>query len=275
MSYQHFAATFATRNKSVALEEAVRAGAAGDVDLASFKTACEGRLSKGQFRLIVAVDEITEDLQRSIEYLNENSTDAVVFIALELGYLKRGDVEILVPRTFGAEVEVGGKGPKSTTKVRWTAEQLEEAVASINDTKSREFVRALLDHAKSHGATVKGGTGAAPSAGFYYPVGGVQRSLWSLYARPDDPVVAINFGSISNVSKEITKAAYGELSGSPAIMSALDGGFDDVAAKYPEIAVLAMSDDPAATPALLKFFGKVMVTPQPTNATPIADGSKN
>ena len=122
---------------------------------------------------------------------------------------------------------------------------------------------------------MKGGTGAAPSAGFYYPVAGVQRSLWSLYVRPDDPAVAIKFGSISNVSKEITKAAYGELAGSPAIMSVLDGGFDDVAAKYPEISVSALNNDPTAAPAWLKFFGKAMVTPPPTSATPIADGAKH
>ena len=87
--------------------------------------------------------------------------------------------------------------------------------------------------------------------------------------------MAINFGSISNVSKEITKAACGELAGSPAIMSVLDGDFDDVATNYPEISVSALNNDPTAAPALLKFFGKAMLTPPPTSATSIADGAKH
>ena len=220
-TYDDFAATFAKCNQSVALEDAVEAGAGAVLDAEAFRANTGSRLAKGEFRLVIAVDEINDDLQRAVEFLNENSTGNIVFFALEVGYFRQGEVEILAPRTFGHEVEIAGKGPVSTTKPRWTADQVTEAVLELPDAAARTLIAALLAHAKAHGAVQKGGTGQAPSAGFYYPVAGLQRSLWSLYVRPDNPVIALNFGSISNVSSTIAEAAYGQLASSPALTAAV------------------------------------------------------
>lgn len=122
----NFAAPFAKRNKSVALEVAVEAAAGAPLDAAAFRENVSTRLRLGQLRLVVAVDEIHDDLRRAVEFLNENSTDNVVSFALEIGYFKQGSFEILVPRTFGHEVEVAG-----TINTRWTAEEVEQAVAEL------------------------------------------------------------------------------------------------------------------------------------------------
>ena len=231
--YDDFAATFAKRNQSIALEAAVEAAAGAALDADAFRQNIASRLTKGQFRLVIAVDEIHDDLRRAVEFLNENTTNNLVFFALEIGYFKQDAVEVLVPRTFGHEVEDAGKGPTSTTKPRWTAEQVAQAVHDLPDTSARALATELLDHAKKHGAVQKGGTGQVPSAGFYYPVAGVQRSLWSLYVRPDNPVIALNFGSINNVSPVIAQTAYDQLAHSPALMAAVNGSFVEVATKYP------------------------------------------
>jgi hypothetical protein len=88
------------------LEEDV-ARALGDdpsFERGTFRQAVEENLQSGNFTLVVAVDSITEALEGSILYLSEHTGATARVVAMELGYLAHGDVEVLVPRTFGLEV---------------------------------------------------------------------------------------------------------------------------------------------------------------------------
>lgn len=70
------------------------------------------------FRLVFAVDEITEDLKRAVEYLNAHTVDGTEVIVLELGYSRVGDVESsspLVRRGGGAE-QAGQQGQASVDR---------------------------------------------------------------------------------------------------------------------------------------------------------------
>jgi hypothetical protein len=88
------------------LEEDV-AHALGDehaFDRGAFRQAVQENLQNGNFTLVVAVDTITEALEGSILYLSEHTGPTARVVAMELGYLAHGDVEVLIPRTFGLEV---------------------------------------------------------------------------------------------------------------------------------------------------------------------------
>lgn len=61
-------------------------------------------VSDGRIDLCLAVDRIDGDLRRLVEYLNATTRDDVRVTALQLVYASHGDVEILVPSTYGGEL---------------------------------------------------------------------------------------------------------------------------------------------------------------------------
>lgn len=67
-------------------------------DADDFRRTVARNLDEGTFRLVFAVDEITEDLKRAVEYLNAHTVDGTTAVVLELDYSKVGDIEILVPQ---------------------------------------------------------------------------------------------------------------------------------------------------------------------------------
>jgi hypothetical protein len=209
-SYEDFDVAFTAR-AGTSLLDAVSAAAGSGVDAGVLRAAVEDRLAKGAFRLVVAVDQITPELRRSVEYLNEHLSDLVLFMALELGYLKSDGVEILIPQTYGAELESVKRHRAASPAHRWTADDVVAAVAAIPDEAERSFVEGLLRHADGRQAVVKGGVGASPSAGYYYLVAGKRRSVWSLYVKPEGPVIALNPGSVQNAAPHLAEAMAGEL----------------------------------------------------------------
>jgi hypothetical protein len=95
-----FANRFEARH-GAALWDAV-AGIAGEgFDREAFGQRVAENLGAGRFRLVVVVDRISDALRETILYLNDHLDRAV--LALELAYLRDGDVEMLLPRVFGAE----------------------------------------------------------------------------------------------------------------------------------------------------------------------------
>ena len=62
-------------------------------------------LEAGEFRLVLAVEAIPEELRETVRFLNVHSTPGLEVLALELAWRRDGDVEILVPHTWGEQVE--------------------------------------------------------------------------------------------------------------------------------------------------------------------------
>jgi hypothetical protein len=60
-------------------------------------------LKTGRLRLVIAVDAMTEELKRTVTYINGHSGGSFELLALELEYIKDADVEILVPTVYGEE----------------------------------------------------------------------------------------------------------------------------------------------------------------------------
>lgn len=119
-TYEQFDAAFANR-AGTPLLDSVSAAAGATIDAATLRTAVAERLSTGAFRLVMAVDQITDELRRSVEYLNQHLSDSVLVIALELGYLNQNGVELLVPHTYGAELESRKRHSPAVATRRWTA----------------------------------------------------------------------------------------------------------------------------------------------------------
>lgn len=107
ISYEEFDRLFARSLQGKSLADAIRA-ALGESEGADwreedFRAAVTHNLRAGRFTLIIAVDHITDELKRIVPYINTHTLPEVQFIALEVGYVKDGDVEIIQPLTYGQE----------------------------------------------------------------------------------------------------------------------------------------------------------------------------
>jgi hypothetical protein len=66
-------------------------------------SAVEDNLMSGSMRLVIAVDEITDELKRIVSYLNPHTTTNVELLALEMRRAVDEGVEVLVPAIYGEE----------------------------------------------------------------------------------------------------------------------------------------------------------------------------
>ena len=130
----------------------------GGVDLTSIETA-KGPLSLSvttnlelsQFTLLLAVDEINEPLKQMVVYFNKK-TDATTRVALiELARHSVGEIEILIPQTFGYEAlkpQVDAYEQRNPwTKEEFAAWLLTNEPSSL--TKFEAVMKTLEDFTKS------------------------------------------------------------------------------------------------------------------------------
>jgi hypothetical protein len=100
MSYDDFAQR-ASAKLGRLLPEALAAVAEGEFESDAFHQAVASNLAAGRFRLVIVIDEISEELRDAVLYLNDQTQTE--FFALELGYLSDNGLEILVPAAYGQE----------------------------------------------------------------------------------------------------------------------------------------------------------------------------
>lgn len=100
MSFADFSDRFEARAGTLLMEVVAEIAGEG-FDEESFQAQVAENPHAGRFRLVVAVDKITEALKQTIVYLNDQLDGAV--LALELAYLRDGEVEMLVPAVYGEE----------------------------------------------------------------------------------------------------------------------------------------------------------------------------
>jgi hypothetical protein len=116
----------------------------------------------------------------------------------------------------------------------------------------------LMVHADTNQATFNGGTGAEPSAGFYYPTRVGRRSLWSLYATKSRPSISLNIALVSGVDEDIARRFIDELRRVPAIDAALLDDDDALLRKYPALHLDAIAEPADAADGLIEALNVVV-----------------
>lgn len=99
-AFEEFAARVSDR-LDTDLVGAMGEAAAEDFDPVAWTEAVDGNLRSGTFRLVVAVDALTDALCQTVLYLNERC--AFPLVAAELRLVTEQGVEVLVRRLFGEE----------------------------------------------------------------------------------------------------------------------------------------------------------------------------
>jgi hypothetical protein len=121
-------------------------GAEGDEAL-SLRATLSDNLAAGRFNLVLAVDAINDGLRRIIEFLNDRTAAELSVMAVELRYAKHGDVEMLVPTVFGAEL-AQVKVDRSDKRPQWTEADLHDYMSS-QWPRSATALSAFLDAARA------------------------------------------------------------------------------------------------------------------------------
>jgi hypothetical protein len=102
MELAEFEAAFAARAGSSPID-GFRAARIEGWDEATYRNRLADNLAHGRFRILIAVDRISPELRGIIEYVNSQPGD-LRLVALELPYFADGEVQVLVPETYGDEL---------------------------------------------------------------------------------------------------------------------------------------------------------------------------
>ena len=252
MPYDEFVSGWQARSNGRALLDTVVDATEQGIEAEDFRQTVTQHLNDGDFTLIIAVDEITTELKRAVEFLNVATRDEVTVLAMELQYLKDGGLEILIPRTYG--VPLGeAKGRTTGSALKWDAESFGRELATLPDGQ-REALERLLDHGARHGHHPWYGQGKRPGMSYYYRVAGQPVSLFQIYLWPSGNNVTACVGAV-NSAKHLGSAQameyLGGLRAIPEIAPHVAHLDQDSLNKYPTIPVTGVLDDPTVVDRFL------------------------
>ena len=220
--------------------------AAGDTEVEGdeFRERVADNLRRGAFRLVFAVDEISEDLKRAVEYLNGHTLDELEVVVLELGYSKVDDLEILVPTRFGEE---GARRKHVARRPRWDETTFFEALAEHATDEEVALARRLFEWARSRVSSISWGDGAKPACNFVFdsPEGVIQPCR--LVLTPQGLLVRVNFDLARKRPRPALEAMLDRLSTVPAVADVQQEVLDADFAKRPAMLIENFGDEGIAT----------------------------
>lgn len=109
-----------------------------DEEILTFNKNLRDNLNEGNFKFVVLMDHIHNQLKDLIIFINQNSKFSIYGVELE--YYKYRDYEILIPKLFGTEV----KKEVSTKKAQTTIPTDEEFISSFKIKRQEVKVREIL-----------------------------------------------------------------------------------------------------------------------------------
>jgi hypothetical protein len=119
-----------------------------------FRSAVSERLNSGQFQLLIAVDEINEELERIIAFMAHMG--GVRLEAIELNFYKTDGAEVVVPHRHGQPVT--SRTSSTTTEPKLTFEQV---LLGFPDDRSRALFTFLSTRWTQEGNHIVPGTKGA------------------------------------------------------------------------------------------------------------------
>jgi hypothetical protein len=193
MTYEDFDRLFTSRLNGVSLADAVRSRLSGsandDWHSEQFRLNVADNLTAGRFTLVIAVDRITDELKRIVPYVNTHTVSDVRFLALEIGYVRDGNVEIVWPATYGQESAEAKQPPQRPS---WSVEAYFEKLHEYGESVE-SFVGSIVNFSQETGAVLEGGTGALPTLNARFHVGDGQSTVWSSEFYSKGPSFILNF----------------------------------------------------------------------------------
>ncbi len=198
MSYEDFDRLFSARLSGMSLTDAIRRAlgeSAPDWPEDQFRANVTDNLAAGRFTLVIAVDRITDELKRIVPYVNTHTLDNLRFLALEIGYVKDGDVEVVLPSTYGQET--AAEKQKSQRRI-WTVEAYFENLRNYGEP-TQDFMRELVDFSRENGGEIEGGAGSVPSLNARFLIRNARKAVWRSSYYRSGPSFELNFDYLRSV----------------------------------------------------------------------------
>lgn len=245
---------YASRMWRMSIDEFERAWAAaggpdlfvGDPDLRAVVAA---NLAGAQFRLVLAVDTINDELRRIVEFLSRVTVSGTTVVAVEYLRYFESDVELLFPRAFGEEL---AQAARPTTqwanysgRQRWTVGDV-LAWSKEHDPDSVGVLEALLEAWRDGEWTVAGGRAEDPSLNISMATReGSIRYPFIIYTHPVHGArLEVRFGDLKNepgLAWAFARAITEIWDGGPTFSELVDAGF----AKRPKIGCASLAPEQA------------------------------
>lgn len=183
------------------LSDLVAEAVAGGWDEENFRNGIKQSLESGSFILVVVVDEVNEDLKRTIRYINECSKSAFSLHALEMQRFQADAAEILVPHLYGASSRPPIPG---TQRKEWTEEEFFRVLNENIEPKVVEVVKNIYEWSVDIADRIWFGTGVETgSFTFHYLREGKTISVFTAYTNGK---FSLNYAWLSRqIDKETTK----------------------------------------------------------------------
>ena len=216
----------------------------GSEDPSEVRSTIAEALRAGDFRVVIAVDQITSELRTIVEYLNGH-TAAMEVVALELDYTKDGNVEILVPTIYGLETATA-KRAATTSNKKWNLTSIRESLDAHATPEVREIAELFLAHGAANGTHFHFGSGQRPGMSCYYLVNGEPTSLWALYPWDSGQALSVSIGAVAKHSAVLANSYVAALRRSPEIAPSLSAIESDLN-KYPTVPISTMTTEGAHT----------------------------
>ena len=129
----------------------------------------EANLQRGRIRMLFVADYIPTELQRIVEFLNEQMKPAEVLAVEVKQYTGDGDLRTLVPTVIGQTAEAQQrKGKLSQNQTRWNKESFFEALAANESAESVQVAHHLYEWAERKGLRFWWGKGE--QEGSFFPI---------------------------------------------------------------------------------------------------------
>ena len=189
-----------------AIREALNEEECQDWTENTFVEAATRTLDAGEFQLVIAVDAVNNELQRTIEYLAREQSRLAIY-ALEIAYFSSEQGEVLVPHLHGPAPESMRPNP-STDSQRWTQERFFEDAQTNKHLPEQtiSLLKALLGFCQDEATRVYWGAGKQTgSFTFHFQNRNKTFSLFSVYS---DSNLAINFGWLKDNTPHEVIADY-------------------------------------------------------------------
>jgi hypothetical protein len=214
-----------------------------DWNAEEFRTTIQTNLSSGSFTLVIAVDEMNEELERTLRFLNTCGRPCFAFTALEMRRFQRGGIDILVPHLSGSISQPPIEGERK----RWTEERFFEAISGLSK-ETKDVIRDLYHWSKKHADRVWFGNGKQTgSFTFHYLQNGKTISMFSVFT---SAILLLNYAYIQQVLPEKVALFHEQL--------VLVPGFSSIPAEYSKFPSVRLEQVFNSKPDALKQF-KVVV----------------
>jgi hypothetical protein len=228
--------------------------AAGDPswDENEFRSRIQTNLEQGGFILIIAVDEMNEELTRTIRFLNACGNPNFTFTSLEMRRFQKDATEILVPHLF--ELGIPTNTSSGGKRKQWTEARFFETIDEKLSTEVAGVIRDLYTWSKSKADRIWFGIGEETgSFTYHYLLNGKTVSVFSVYTNGR---VILNYGWLSQaVNSDEMQWFHQALISIPTFQS-VPADFKRWPSIQIEQTLIKRPDDLAQFKAVVEEFGK-------------------